>query len=88
MTDESSTHAVNCGHVLSARYIALMGILRGYVEADQASERPLMDEASHRFFLQIALKAEQATDEYHDVWGQPEVLQLLQGTEFASRLWS
>lgn len=81
-------HVIECGHTLSSRHIALMGILRGYVEADQASVRPLMDEASHKFLLQICTKAGEATDAYHDVWGEPNVKQLLEGTEFASRLWT
>jgi hypothetical protein len=81
-------HVIECGHTLSSRYIALMGILRGYVEADQASVNPILPEHSQKFLLQIAGKAGEATDAYHDVWGEPNVKQLLEGTEFASKLWA
>lgn len=81
-------HVIECGHTLSARYIALMGILRGYVEADQASVKPVLCEHSQKFLLQIVSKAGEATDAYHEVWGEPNVKQLLEGTEYASRLWT
>lgn len=81
-------HVIECGHTLSARHIALMGILRGYVEADQASERPLLPEHTQKFLLQLVAKAGEAADAYHEVWGEPDVKQLLEGTEFASRLWT
>lgn len=81
-------HVIECGHTLSARVTALFGILRGYVEADQASVNPILEEHSQKFMLQLCTKASEAIDAYHDVWGEPTVKQLLEGTEYASKLWS
>lgn len=80
-------HVIECGHTLSSRYIALMGILRGYVEADQGSENPFLEEGVQKFLLALVTKAGEATEAYHDVWGEPNVKQLLEGTEFAARFW-
>lgn len=81
-------HVIECGHTLSGRLLALLGILRGYVEADQASANPILLEQSQKFLLQLVTKGTEAIDNYHDVWGEPSVRQLLEGTEFASRLWT
>jgi hypothetical protein len=80
-------HITQCGHVVSARLTAVLGILRGYAEADEQSAHPVMSEPVRKFLMQLVTKGTEAIDEYHDVWGDPSVMQLLEGTEFVSKLW-
>lgn len=80
-------HQPQCGHVVSARLDAVLNVLKGYLEADAASERPLMDAGTHKFFEHYTGLGREALEEYWGTWDSPSVRQTVEAAEWIARDW-
>lgn len=80
-------HTPQCGHVVSARLDAVLNTLKGYLDADAASERPLMDAGTHKFFEHYTELAREALDDYWKTWDSPSVKQTVEAAEWIARDW-
>jgi hypothetical protein len=80
-------HQPQCGHVVSARLSAVLHTFQGYLEADEASERPLMDPATRKFFTHYMELGREAVEEYWATWEPPSVRQTVEAAEWVARDW-
>lgn len=80
-------HQPQCGHVLDARLTAVLNVLQGYIKSDMESQKPLMPNASHTFFMHFMGIAREALEEYESTWDAPSTQQVIQASEFVLRPW-
>lgn len=85
MSPDPSEHQPQCGHVLSARVDAILGTMRATLDfavplLDGEAGAPMAEALRADFAL-----LHKALDDYWDVWGAPNVEQVVEGLEYVMR---